>query len=811
MLRHITQDDINLITSSQVIIDLATIIKELIDNSIDAGSNSIEIILKDYGVESIEFMDNGSGISQENFENLTKKHYTSKISTFDDISSLKTFGFRGEAISSIVTIAEKFVVVTNEAEGSSKATELDYNNDGKLTSQRVTTRNKGTTFKISKIFYNLPVRRENFIRNIKSQFKSCINLIQSYSIIQENISFKIFNINTKNQKKSLILSTIKSDNLFKKILNCFGLSCTKCLVPLKISLDLNSYKSQFSKTEDDFYESIDYKIELGGYISKINDSNSTRNLKDRQFFYLNKRPVVYPSIQKLITEIFKLNHIGQSNKYPMFFLNLNVNESLIDINITPDKRTIMLSNEDVIMGLLKHELNKFFQIDNDKINLSFNTSSLKRPNDEDSDLQRLSKRSTRHELTYDQEEEESATDMSSFMDKTNDYSSVSNLKSSQFNLDEYSNEHPDVKLPQSPNDNESAEIITVNIDGEEFQHKILEEDDKLVFLQDSDHDTSDKQILRSDNESSDADTDHPIEINVRESFKDSPHRKEREPLNLSSFDENRRITEYYNTELVADEDEIKAESRKFMNLLQDRIEKNDYDDADRSNALNNNVEDEGYLTFSFSKEDFNKLEVIGQFNLGFIVTLKKSSMNKYDMFIIDQHASDEKFNFEKLNKELVLKTQKLIVPIKLELNIVDELIVIENADMFNKNGFKIEINDDNEPGKKVQLLSIPIYKNLTFNVEDFHELVDILKEKNGTSNEDDIKLCSKTYSMLAMKACRSSIMIGKPLTHKTMTRVVKNLNKLQKPWNCPHGRPTMRHLVELNDKNCTSFTNDYKL
>lgn len=221
-------------------------------------------------------------------------------------------------------------------------------------------------------------------------------------------------------------------------------------------------------------------------------------------------------------------------------------------------------------------------------------------------------------------------------------------------------------------------------------------------------------------------------------------------------------------------------------------------------------DDVEYMNLSVNKKEFAKMEIVGQFNLGFIIVIRKNGEN-HDLFIVDQHASDEKYNFETLQRETVIECQSLITPQPLELNIIEEFLILENLDVFKSNGFKLKVDEDNDPGHKISLLSVPISKQTVFDLNDFNELIQLIKENDGShknSNGSTVIKCSKLRSMFAMRACRMSIMIGKPLTRKTMQRVVHNLSTLDKPWNCPHGRPTMRHLMELKD--WKSFTDDYE-
>jgi DNA mismatch repair protein PMS2 len=216
------------------------------------------------------------------------------------------------------------------------------------------------------------------------------------------------------------------------------------------------------------------------------------------------------------------------------------------------------------------------------------------------------------------------------------------------------------------------------------------------------------------------------------------------------------------------------------------------------------------LSLTISKSDFEKMKIIGQFNLGFILasraaeagsseTLDRSDKDKDDeLFIIDQHATDEKYNFERLQASTVVQSQRLVHPKTLELTAVEEDIVQENIDALERNGFVVSCDDsgDQPVGTRCQLLSLPLSRETTFSLEDLEELISLLRDHpSGSANT--IPRPSKVRKMFAMRACRSSVMIGKPLTTKQMEKLVRHMGELDKPWNCPHGRPTMRHLCGL--------------
>lgn len=268
----------------------------------------------------------------------------------------------------------------------------------------------------------------------------------------------------------------------------------------------------------------------------------------------------------------------------------------------------------------------------------------------------------------------------------------------------------------------------------------------------------------------------------------------------------------------------------------------------------------------FRKSDFAKMRVIGQFNLGFILAALGP-----DLFIVDQHASDEIFNFEKLQRETTLNKQPLIKPARLDLTAAEEQTVRTHMDVFLANGFGFceepEVGDEGSDegaayargacrsGCCLALRSVPFSKGTTFGAADVQELIGMLgdgayaapartqlsvglssrteketkvvdthakqlfTEKKKTEGDEklagekrnapeketpspsparsDVLRPSRVRAMLAMRACRSSIMIGAALDARRARGLLRNLATLKAPWNCPHGRPTMRHVADL--------------
>ena len=237
-------------------------------------------------------------------------------------------------------------------------------------------------------------------------------------------------------------------------------------------------------------------------------------------------------------------------------------------------------------------------------------------------------------------------------------------------------------------------------------------------------------------------------------------------------------------------------------------------------------------TVSLSKADFSQMRVIGQFNMGFILALSLDG----NLWILDQHACDEKFNFEALMAETIFHEQKLIAPLPLELSPTEETTVLANLKVFEANGFRLHFDDTKPTRQRLSLTAVPHSgardgrKAVQFGKDDVSALCQILAsdedapsmESGGTgidgsgmygnnavrryatgnwnaeSTDRIIARLPKAIAMLASRACRSSIMIGTGLSEREMDRIVKRLSEVAQPWNCPHGRPTMRHVGDLH-------------
>ena len=230
---------------------------------------------------------------------------------------------------------------------------------------------------------------------------------------------------------------------------------------------------------------------------------------------------------------------------------------------------------------------------------------------------------------------------------------------------------------------------------------------------------------------------------------------------------------------------------------------NNYDFSLSPTAPTEETSAEERLSLTVSKADFADMHIVGQFNLGFILALRAPSPASptSDLFIIDQHASDEKFNFERLQTNTIVQNQRLVHPRRLDLTAIEEEIILNNNETLLKNGFQVEIDTggNEEAGHHCKLVSLPMSREVTFDITDLAELIALLAENPYPSSSENVPRPTKVRRMFAMRACRSSVMVGKTLTLKQMGALVRKMGEIDKPWNCPHGRPTMRHVCGLQE------------
>ena len=287
---------------------------------------------------------------------LALKHYTSKLSTYDDISSLQTFGFRGEALSSLCALS-KFHIITARATDAPKGTKLEFEISGKLKGTSVVASQKGTTVVAENLFYNLPVRRKELEKTIKREYGKVLGLLHAYACISTGVKFSVSNQMPKG-KKTVAFSTKSNPSTKENIANVYGAKTLLALIPLDLKFEMDSTMrpTQGAKSWGS-QEDGSKEVRIQGHISRpvVGEGRQT---PDRQMFFVNSRPCLLPQVAKAFNEVYKSYNVTQS---PFIFADIKLDTNAYDVNVSPDKRTILLHDQTTLLESLKTSLTELFE------------------------------------------------------------------------------------------------------------------------------------------------------------------------------------------------------------------------------------------------------------------------------------------------------------------------------------------------------------------------------------------------------------------------------------------------------------------
>ncbi|KAF5462514.1 hypothetical protein F2P56_018517 [Juglans regia] len=863
VIKPINKGAVHRICSGQVILNLSSAVKELVENSLDAGATSIEIALKEYGEEWFQVIDNGSGISPNNFEVLALKHHTSKLSEFPDLQSLTTFGFRGEALSSLCALGN--LTVETRTKNESVATHLTYDHSGSLAAEKKTARQIGTTVTVKKLFSNLPVRSKEFKRNIRKEYGKLISLLNAYALIAKGVRLVCSNTTGKNAK-SVVLKTQGSDSLKDNIITVFGMNVFNCLKPVNIC--------------------ISDSCKVDGFLSKAGQS-SGRNLGDRQFFFVNDRPVDMPKVSKLVNEFYKG---ANSRQYPIAIMNFTIPKGACDVNVTPDKRKIFFSDESSILHALREGLQQIYS----PSNASYSVNEVEEHTKEaySSELHSPHEKSAvfLKQLSPDASDPKVIKE-----DVTESMSPLKNVEGTQQKL------HDLEGSIQNCNDKFMEKDFTLRVHGTKRADNCRQltgllnssktnqisspstraVENKIVASTDSSSRSSYVQSAlnkfvtvnkRKHENVSSALSELPV---LRNETLSCPLR-DSESKRQSAVSRSSAGNDWVDNSVVMNENEpskyLRAEKilGKIGNPLSSGGHPNDAEP--RKELVDQEIAVPSSITVSIdsSSKDLNHASMCSTLQFSFedlkakrqqrlssfqfndykpgimkkkrcyaAATLELSQPDNEDRkekalaaattelerlfrkedFGRMKHAADEKYNFEHLSQSTVLNQQPLLRPLRLELSPEEEVVASMHMHTIRKNGFSLDEDPHAPPGRRFILKAVPFSKNVTFGVEDVKDLISTLADSQGECSiigsykmDTYDSVCpTRVRAMLASRACRSSVMIGDALGRNEMQKILQHLAELKSPWNCPHGRPTMRHLVDLTTIHKSSEEKDANL
>ncbi|MDN3608066.1 DNA mismatch repair endonuclease MutL [Kaistella yonginensis] len=328
----------NQIAAGEVVQRPASIVKELVENSIDAGATKIELIVRDAGRNLIQVVDNGSGMSETDARLAFERHATSKINTTEDIFKISTKGFRGEALASIAAVAE--VELKTKTADAKIGTNI-YIEGGGFQFQEPIQTAEGSNFSVKNLFYNVPARRK-FLKNNNVEFRHIIDEFQRVALAHENLDFELFHNDD-------IVFRLRKGSLLQRIVDVFGRKLQPLLIPIKEDLGW---------------------IQLNGFVAKPEGAKKTRG---EQFFFVNGRYFRSPYFNKAVQEAFE--GLLLPGYIPTFFLFLELDPQKVDVNIHPQKTEVKFEDDNLIFALVRSTIKRSLGIYNVSPSLDFERDS----------------------------------------------------------------------------------------------------------------------------------------------------------------------------------------------------------------------------------------------------------------------------------------------------------------------------------------------------------------------------------------------------------------------------------------------------
>lgn len=322
-IRLLSTDLINKIAAGEVVERPASVVKELVENAIDAKASEISLKIEQSGIQLIEVSDNGKGMDQANAQLALVEHATSKISTQQDLERISTLGFRGEALASIASVSQMQI---HTYDGETQPVLVTKNEDTVMT-KPASGRNQGTTVQVKQLFANLPARRK-FLRSLNTEFKHIYDTLINLALINPQVHFKFF----RDQK--LLLDLTRTATVLDRILQVH-----KGLSDKLIEL---SYVSP--------------QIKISGYIGH---PDTSRFDKSQQYIFINQRPVNDSLIRKAVKEGFKNSLMLE--REPVFLIYIDLDPDLVDVNVHPRKLEVRFTNPGLIFQAIKSSVTNSLQ------------------------------------------------------------------------------------------------------------------------------------------------------------------------------------------------------------------------------------------------------------------------------------------------------------------------------------------------------------------------------------------------------------------------------------------------------------------
>lgn len=645
----------NKIAAGEVVERPSSVVKELLENAIDAKSTEINIEVEQSGISSIRVVDNGTGIEQDDLDLVFHRHATSKLDADDDLFHIRTLGFRGEALASISSVAKVTLKTCTDSENGHEI----YAENGEILSRKPAKAKKGTDITVSSLFYNTPARLK-YIKSLYTELGKITDIVNRMAMSHPYIRISLIS------DGKTLLKTNGSGKTNEVMSEIYGIKVAKDLVHIQ-------------------GDTSDYHLE--GFVAKPEHSRSNKHYIS---IFINGRYIKNFVLNKAIIEGYHtLLTIG---RYPICYLNIEMDPILVDVNVHPTKLEVRLSKEEQLYQLIVEKIRYAFK---DRILIPQN------------DLDRTPKKNKVLNQFEQQKLDFERRQQNSNQDKTNSH---------YYGMSESKLQNPNLEK----NDLDNNELI--NESTENFVHNNKRSDDKDYFR-------IQKEIL-NDLDNGDA-----------SSLNDE-----------STNDSEEVVTEQSNND--------EASSKTYQTLY--------------SKQDNNDIK--GKVSNTPSRR-VPYMEVVGQVHGTYII-----AQNENGMFMIDQHAAQERIKYEYFREkigEVTNEVQDLLIPLTFHFSKDEQMIIDQYQDELDKVGVHLE----HFGGHDYIVNSYPVWFPKAEAEEIIQDMVELVL------NDKKVNVKKMREDAAIMMSCKKSIKANHYLKNNEMADLIDQLREAEDPFTCPHGRP----------------------
>ena len=788
---------INKIAAGEVIERPASVIKEMIENSIDAGATNITVEIKNGGISYIKVTDNGKGIAQDDLEIAFERHATSKIRSADDLNSVTSMGFRGEALASIAAISNVELVSKTSTQDIGYKVVVEA---GNILNKEEAGCPTGTSITVRNLFFNTPVRYK-FLKKDYTESGYIEDVITRIALVNPNIAFKLINTG------KTVIQTNGNGDLKTVIYSIYGKDISNAVMEV-------NYK----------YEDV----KISGVVGKPEIARSNRS---NQLFFVNKRYIKDKILTSATEQAYKgLIPIG---KFGFVVLNLEINPAKVDVNVHPAKLEVRFEEENKIFQsvyhaikdtLLKTELvaNSEKKLENNVSGNLINNRSLtfderlknlKEAKKENNSSGLFGFRKQNEKQIEEYTDEESRIKTNNILEDVYKQKTANNIESNPITQKEKINigepiDTSDVlnqlrqmkeKIEQELKE-KNIEPVSLKEESENYSYNVKKESNVLDLNNKEENklnieNKTEKPQLDSIDTNVEENTQlkEDIQISENQELTDEEKKKAEEKLE----EQNKKIEEIENPEIKQEFKEIKQKMQELNDnpkVVSENFEEmyaklfgrkpieekkeTDEEKEKRASAIDiikNNIsvfeKDEKY-----QKPAYKFIGIV--FKTYIILEIDQ------EMYILDQHAAHERIMYEKVKKNYFSDSSKdsqmLLLPDIITLTHKEMEIAKDNFNMFRQAGFSLEEFGENT----IKLTGVPTVCVDLDTKELFLETLDEINTVARTAKQE------KEEKFIATVACKAAVKANMALTVQEVNSLMSKLLELPNPFTCPHGRPT---------------------